>query len=255
MAIGGSCQFKAGDSHKLDGLLLGIQTDGKPLINCIAAWEAANERAQLSQYAARGRRGWTGKLAMGSGNFFWAKPAEVWPSEVEWVERIRISFFYLSSETRGGHAARDQSMRGAKRWSPVAISAHPIKVASSSTTSRGASMLPRNVQPDRNSQRSPAVTLPSTVPCTVTDLVFISPRMQAFFPTVSRPTDSIVPSTCPSMTSSVLNFTEPLIDTPLDKIARGRVLPFDGFKLSGRDDDSDSRISENMSINSTLSSG
>lgn len=82
-------------------------------------------------------------------------------------------------------------------------------------------MSPRKVQPECSSQRSTAVTLPSTVPYTVTDPVRISPVMCPFFPTVSRPLESIVPSTSPSITSSLVNLTEPLMETPLESTPPG----------------------------------
>ena len=102
---------------------------------------------------------------------------------------------------------------------PVPTFALPRNVAFSLTTSRGASMSPRSVQPAWSSQRSVTKILPFTVPCTFTDFVLISARMRACSPIVSVPVESIVPSTSPSMSSSFRNLTEPLIETPRERRA------------------------------------
>jgi hypothetical protein len=93
----------------------------------------------------------------------------------------------------------------------------PRNVAFSSTTSRGASMSPRNVQPDCSSQRSVTKILPSTVPRTLTDFALISPLICACSPMESFPGESIVPSTSPSISNSLRNLTDPLIETPLER--------------------------------------
>src|SRR5437764_13383755 len=113
-----------------------------------------------------------------------------------------------------------------------------MKLAASSTTRRGASMSPWTLQPARNSQRSAAVMLPSTVPSTMTDLVLISPLIRAFLPMVSRPVASILPSTSQSTSSSFENFTLPLMETPLDKVpavraVSGAPFPAAGFGAAG----------------------
>src|SRR5438046_2212469 len=95
----------------------------------------------------------------------------------------------------------------------------PRNVTFSSAISRGASMSPCSVQPDWSAQHSVTKILPSTVPRTFSDLVLISPRMRACSPIVSVPVESIVPSTSPSMSSSFRNLTEPLIETPRERIA------------------------------------
>src|SRR6266511_2908340 len=100
---------------------------------------------------------------------------------------------------------------------PVPTFALPRNVAFSLTTSRGASMSPRSVQPAWSSQRSVTKILPSTVPRTFTDFVLMSPRMRACSPIVSVPVESIVPFTSPSMSSSFRNLTEPLIETPRER--------------------------------------
>src|SRR5947207_13511932 len=76
--------------------------------------------------------------------------------------------------------------------------------------------------------------LPSTVPRTLTDLDLISPRMEACSPMVRLPVESIVPSTSPSIKSSLVNFTVPLILTPLERrppdwvgVVTTRPLPLD----------------------------
>src|ERR1043165_2031909 len=79
-------------------------------------------------------------------------------------------------------------------------------------------MSPLTVQPARSSHRSPAVMLPFTLPSTTTERVLMSPLIRADLPIVSRPWESIRPSTSPSMSSSFSNFTVPLIETPLDKV-------------------------------------
>src|SRR5436190_23995454 len=78
-------------------------------------------------------------------------------------------------------------------------------------------MSPRNVQPDCSSQRSVAKILPSTVPRTLTDFALISPLICAFSPIESFPGELIVPSTSPSITNSLRNLTDPLIETPLER--------------------------------------
>jgi hypothetical protein len=80
-------------------------------------------------------------------------------------------------------------------------------------------MSPCSVEPAWSSQRSVTKILPSTVPRTFTDFVLISPRMLACSPIVSVPVESIVPSTSPSMSSLFRNLTEPLIETPWERIA------------------------------------
>src|SRR5713226_9013948 len=130
------------------------------------------------------------------------------------VYSSRPFFDRLSRLIGRAKEARDQ----AGRFACVAILALPMKVAASSTTNRGASISPRMVQPARSSQRSRAVTLPSTVPSTMTDFVLISPRIRAFFPVVSRPLESILPSISPSIRSSFRNLTVPLMETLLDRI-------------------------------------
>ena len=102
---------------------------------------------------------------------------------------------------------------------PVPTFALPRNVAFSLTTSRGASMSPRSVQPAWSSQHSVTKILLSTVPRTFTDFALISARMRACSPIVSVPVESIVPSTSPSMSSSFRNLTEPLIETPRERRA------------------------------------
>src|SRR5438067_3034233 len=82
-------------------------------------------------------------------------------------------------------------------------------------------MSPFTVQPARSSHRSPAVMLPLTVPSTITERVLMSPLILACLPTVRRPCESICPSSSQSISSSFLNFTVPLIETPLDKVPPG----------------------------------
>src|SRR2546430_14000728 len=77
-------------------------------------------------------------------------------------------------------------------------------------------MSPRNVQPDCSSQRSAAKILPSTVPRPLTDFALISPLICACSPIESFPGESIVPSTSPSISNSLRDFTDPLIETPLE---------------------------------------
>ena len=103
---------------------------------------------------------------------------------------------------------------------PVPTFALPRNVALSLTTSRGASMSPRRVQPAWSSQHSVTKILPSTVPRTFNDFVLMSPRMRACSPILSVPVESIVPSTSPSMTSSAKNLIEPLIETPRERKAQ-----------------------------------
>src|SRR5213082_3249848 len=98
----------------------------------------------------------------------------------------------------------------------------PRNVAFSSTTSRGTSMSPRKVQPDCSSQRSVAKILPSTVPRTLTDFALISPLICACSPIESFPGELIVPSTSPSISNSLGNLTDPLIETPLERRPLGR---------------------------------
>src|SRR2546421_8143068 len=72
--------------------------------------------------------------------------------------------------------------------------------------------------------------LPSTVPLTLTDFDLMSPRIVACSPIVSMPLDSMVPSTSPSIASSSLNLTVPLIETPRERRPRdlvGSNAPFD----------------------------
>jgi hypothetical protein len=103
--------------------------------------------------------------------------------------------------------------------SPVPTFALPRNVAFSLTTSRGASMSPRSVQPAWSSQHSVTKISPSAVPRTFTDFALISPRMRACSPIVSVPMESIVPSSSPSMNSSFRNLTDPLIETPRERRA------------------------------------
>src|ERR1700730_10769614 len=77
-------------------------------------------------------------------------------------------------------------------------------------------MSPRSVAPDSSAHRSDAKTFPSTVPRMVTLPALISPRIRPCSPTVRMPLDVMLPSTSPSITSSVRNVTLPLIDTPFD---------------------------------------
>src|SRR5205823_293255 len=114
----------------------------------------------------------------------------------------------------------------------IATLALPTNAAFSSTTSRGASISPRRVQPAASSQRSVAKILPSMVPRTVTDFALISPLTCACSPIESFPGESIVPSTSPSTTNSLRNLTEPLIETPLERRPPERVgvvAPLVGF--------------------------
>src|SRR5256885_12118578 len=71
--------------------------------------------------------------------------------------------------------------------------------------------------------------LPSTVPRTLIDFERMSPTIVACSPIVSIPLDSIVPSTSPSITSSSLNFTVPLIETPRESSPRDLVGSNDPF--------------------------
>ena len=57
---------------------------------------------------------------------------------------------------------------------------------------------------------------PSTAPWIVTNPAWMSPTTVAWLPTVNVPFDVMFPSTSPSITSSLLNFTSPVIETPLD---------------------------------------
>src|SRR6266550_9504975 len=95
----------------------------------------------------------------------------------------------------------------------------PIKVAPSSITRRAAFKSPCSVHFDFSSQRSATVMLPCTLPYTVIDLVFTSPRMSAFSPIVKTPSELISPSTFPSMRSSFWNLIEPLISTSLERMS------------------------------------
>src|SRR5437016_11627155 len=85
--------------------------------------------------------------------------------------------------------------------------------------SRAAFKSPCNVHFDFSSHRSATVILPCTLPYTVIDFVFISPRMSAFSPMVRTPSELISPSTLPSMRSSFWNLIEPLISTSLDRMS------------------------------------
>src|SRR6266446_8515097 len=85
---------------------------------------------------------------------------------------------------------------------PLVTSDLPMKVAPSSITRRAAFKSPCKVQRDFSSQRSPTVILPCTLPYTVIDFVFTSPRMSAFSPIVKTPSELISPSTLPSIRSS-----------------------------------------------------
>jgi hypothetical protein len=100
---------------------------------------------------------------------------------------------------------------------PVPTFALPRNVAFSLTTSGGASMSPRSVQPAWSSQHSVTKILPSAIPHSFTDFVLISARMRACSPIMSVPVESIVPSNSPSMYSSFRNLTEPLIKTPWER--------------------------------------
>src|SRR6266480_7935558 len=59
---------------------------------------------------------------------------------------------------------------------PLVTSDLPMNVAPSSMTRRAAFKSPCKVHFDFSSQRSPTVILPCTLPYTVIDLVFTSPR-------------------------------------------------------------------------------
>src|ERR1700719_2950705 len=102
---------------------------------------------------------------------------------------------------------------------PLVTSDLPIKVAPSSMTSRAAFKSPCSVHLDFSSQRSLTVMLPWTFPKTTIDLVLISPRMSAFSPIVSTPSELISPSTFPSIKSSFWNLMEPLISTSLERMS------------------------------------
>ena len=92
----------------------------------------------------------------------------------------------------------------------------PTKLAFSSMARRGDSMSPRRLAPACNAQRSVARTFPSTKPWIVTNPARILPATVARVPMVNFPPDVMFPSTSPSMTNSLLNFTSPVIETPLD---------------------------------------
>src|SRR4051794_13304300 len=98
-------------------------------------------------------------------------------------------------------------------------------------------MSPFTLHPARSSQRSAAVMLPFTVPSTMTDRVWMSPLILACLPTVSRPWESIRPSTSQSRVSSFWNLTVPLMETPLERVPPCRLnsgVPFDaGSVLTG----------------------
>src|SRR5207248_10521689 len=83
-------------------------------------------------------------------------------------------------------------------------------------------MSPRNVQPDCSSQRSVAKIFPSTDPRTLTDFALISPLICACSPIESFPGELMVPSTSPSISNSLRNLTDPLIETPLERRPLGR---------------------------------
>src|SRR6266446_1832502 len=102
---------------------------------------------------------------------------------------------------------------------PLVTSDLPIKVAPSSMTRRAAFKSPCSVHFDFNSARSATVIFPCTLPYTVIDLVLTSPRMSAFSPIVSTPSELISPSTFPSMRSSFWNLIEPLISTSLERMS------------------------------------
>ena len=92
----------------------------------------------------------------------------VWLREHAAIWRTRRRF--AINEFAGRHRPPYYAACAPKSLSWVAaILALPMKVVSSFTTSCGAVMSPRNVQPVRNSQRSPAVMLPSTIPWTTTE--------------------------------------------------------------------------------------
>jgi len=47
----------------------------------------------------------------------------------------------------------------------------------------------------------------------------------AWVPMVNFPLDVMLPSTSPSITNSLLNFTSPVIETPLDNLLGAESLP------------------------------
>src|SRR3989442_15108032 len=55
------------------------------------------------------------------------------------------------------------------------------------------------------------------VPRTATDFALISPRTDPCWSVVSVPVESIVRSTSPSITISLRNLTEPVIETPRER--------------------------------------
>src|SRR2546421_9889695 len=83
-------------------------------------------------------------------------------------------------------------------------------------------MSPRKVQPASSSQRSVAKILPSTVPRTFTDFALISPLICACSPTQSFAGELTVPSTWTSISNSLRNLTDPLIETPFERRPLGR---------------------------------
>ena len=92
----------------------------------------------------------------------------------------------------------------------------PTRLAFSSMARRGDSMSPCRLAPARNAQRSAARTFPSTAPWIVTNPARMSPITVAWVPMVNFPLEVMFPSTSPSITNSLLNFTSPVIETPLD---------------------------------------
>ena len=96
------------------------------------------------------------------------------------------------------------------------IAALPTKLAFSSMARRGDLMSPWRLAPACNVHRSVARTFPSTKPWMVTNPARMSPATVAWLPMVNFPVDVMFPSTSPSITNSLLNFTSPVIETPLD---------------------------------------
>ena len=94
--------------------------------------------------------------------------------------------------------------------------ARPTRLAFSSMARRGDSTSPCRLAPACNAQRSVARTFPSTKPWIVTNPARMSPATVAWVPMVNFPFDVMFPSTSPSITNSLLNFTSPVIETPLD---------------------------------------
>ena len=92
----------------------------------------------------------------------------------------------------------------------------PTRLAFSSMATRGDLMSPCRLAPACNAQRSAARTFPCTAPWIVTNPARMSPTTVAWVPMVNFPLDVMLPSTSPSITNSLLNFTSPVIETPLD---------------------------------------